>query len=310
MLNSFFNHDEPFEYKRYPECCDQGNNHNLMQIQQQKTAFGYTLRTVNIWWEKDPKRIQRDLEDFDQGRFEGICLKPGVPLEVLERIIELFPNLSSLMIESTYLDDLEILSALNLEHLVLEIEDNSFDLAWTPHLQYLSIGSGSVKQLAESNVTHLKIWRNERLVKSLPAHLEKLYLYQMDICHVDHLQSKSNLYHLEFGGMHYLKDIIALENLAALKHLNFEYCKRLKDFKPIMQLPQLESLNINFCKSIETIGFIKNLTQLECFSFYGTRLLSGDTSPMLSKQWKSFNFDNRRGYNVRPDEVARHMKSL
>jgi hypothetical protein len=94
------------------------------------------------------------------------------------------------------------------------------------------------------------------------------------------------------------------EVASTLKHLHISTCKKFTFLGDLLSLKHLEVLRLNDCGDIEDLDFLHEFPRLIDFRFVGTKVKSGDLSPILSHQnLKSIGFDDKRHYNLKRKQI-------
>jgi hypothetical protein len=92
---------------------------------------------------------------------------------------------------------------------------------------------------------------------------------------------------------------------STLKILHISTCKKFTLPGDVSSLRDLEILRLNACGEIEDLEFLHELPRLIDFRFVGTKIRSGDLSPILAHQnLKSVGFDDKRHYNLKTRQIV------
>jgi hypothetical protein len=91
---------------------------------------------------------------------------------------------------------------------------------------------------------------------------------------------------------------------SSLNHLHISTCKKFTLLGDLLSLKHLEVLRLNNCGDIEDLEFLDDFPRLIDFRFVGTKVKSGDLSPILAHQnLKSVGFDDKRHYNLKTRQI-------
>jgi hypothetical protein len=94
------------------------------------------------------------------------------------------------------------------------------------------------------------------------------------------------------------------EVASSLKHFHVHTCKKFTLLGELMCLKHLEVLRLNDCGDLEDLEFLHEFPRLIDFRFVGTKVKSGDLSPILAHQnLKSVGFDDKRHYNLKTRQI-------
>ena len=132
-----------------------------------------------------------------------------------------------------------------------------------------------------------------------PNNIVELSLIQSNIESLEGLKL-SNLKKVELGYCSNLIDIQAiLSSKKSIKEIDIENCKKIIDYSLISKFKFLKYLKINESGEIKSLNFIKEVPQLCYFSFYGTKVLDNDLSPLLLLD--DYFYKNHKDYNFKLD---------
>ncbi len=89
----------------------------------------------------------------------------------------------------------------------------------------------------------------------------------------------------------------------SLEKMVIESCKKITDHSALGRLTNLKDLDLHNAGQLDNLDFLDRLPDLSHFSFYNTRVVSGDLSKMLDREWDTFHFNNSRTYTVKKSEI-------
>lgn len=120
---------------------------------------------------------------------------------------------------------------------------------------------------------------------------------------------------LQAVGLYNLRQLETLEGihgLVRLRRLEVIDCPRVRNIEAISNLRSLEDLSLSDIGQIPDLAPIALLSQLRAFFFTGrTKVLNGDLGVLLALPLlQEVSFQNRRHYNVRREEVRKHLSLL
>jgi hypothetical protein len=199
----------------------------------------------------------------------------------------------------------------DVKRIVVNIEKGEPNLNFSkfPKLEILSIDwHKNFPDLSKNfRLKDLSIWKFKPATKSfaeikLPNSLQKLHITESNIINLEGL----NLNHLEEFQAHYCNSLKSLNGIKyisdSLEILILDYCRKLDDYDEIKVCTKLNKLVLGDCGPIPTLKWLSQLSNVKHFSFYGTKLVDGDTSPCLTIDFVSF--QNEKHYNHKIEEFT------
>jgi hypothetical protein len=239
-------------------------------------------------------------DGISQEHFNKLCISTNIRCLFLDEPIK----------DLSYLKHLESLEVLIFENSDLCIK--SFE-----NLNNLKVFQGVVaknvsffdacKKLQE--LTLVKYSPRSKNLSELPLMpmLKKLEINRGSLETLEGVEKFVNLDSLE---LHYLTKLQSLNSIKGLnvKRLVLSSCKKIVDFAAIGSLTDLESLELTSCGEIKDLSFLSYLNNLKFISFVGTKVISGDLSPLLADNIEYAGFDDSKGYSHTFNEVQQ-MKS-
>lgn len=227
----------------------------------------------------------------------------------LTKILEDFSFLSKIpFLEEVYLsrniDNQWICSLKEIRRLVVNIEKGEPDLDYSefPKLEVLSMDWYSRFPDLSNNETlrKLSIWKYKPKSKSLselslPKGLEHLHITESNISNLEGLEGLN----LKIFEAHYCKSLESIEGVKSwrepLETLILDYCKKLSNYEELSYCKNLSKIILGDCGDIPTLKWLIPLKNVKYFSFWGTKLIDGDTSPCSGIDF--VNFKNLKHYN-------------
>jgi hypothetical protein len=177
-----------------------------------------------------------------------------------------------------------------------------FDFSCFPHLQEVGgvwtsgwCGLDKCQELSRFRVSRFK-----GKVADIPnlANLERIDLIQTTILSLSGLEHAAKLKILEISYAGKFHSIQAIADVSAtLERLVFDKCKNIEDVGALRQLRNVTWLSLVDCGHISSVGFLEGMGRLHSFVALGTKILSGDLTPILSsKSLRYVAIDNRKSY--------------
>lgn len=197
----------------------------------------------------------------------------------------------------------------DLKRIIVNIEKGKLELDFSnfPKLEYLSIDwFKSFPDLSQNKqLKALHIWKFKPKSKSfkelnLPNGLQQLQITESNIVSFEGL----NITTLNQFEAHYCNSLESLKGISTIKEnlmvLNLDYCKKLVNYEELQNCKKLEKLIIGDCGDLLTIKWLNRLKNIKHFSFWGTKLVDGDTSPCFGIDYVSFK--DLKHYNHKENE--------
>ena len=180
-----------------------------------------------------------------------------------------------------------------------------FSGRWSPLIE---LGSGC-KELEQ-----LTLWKytekDLRTFPKLPA-LRLLHLVQASLQTLEGVEYLREPEELILHRCSRLLDLSALARLkgSALKRISLERCKKIVSYEPLGKLSWLNKLNIEYGKDLPNLQFLDGCRELTMFSFYGTKLLTDDLSPLIRlPKLHHVGFPDQRQLKLPKQMVLEHME--
>lgn len=135
----------------------------------------------------------------------------------------------------------------------------------------------------------------------LPQNIEFLHITESNILNLDGLEC-SSLKTFEGHNCSKLESLSGIKGISNIETLILDYCVRLTQYNDLKNCEQLRKIILGNCGTLPTLNWLKSLKNVNYFSFWGTKLESGDTSPCFGIDYVSFK--NSKDYNHKSEEFG------
>ncbi len=194
----------------------------------------------------------------------------------------------------------------NLPHLEYSKFKNLEFLSIDWHLKFPDLS-------VNSKLKELEIWKFKPKSKSfkeikLPESLESLEITESNILDLEGL-SLPNLKVFEGYYCSTLKSLNGIQNFSSsLTNFALENSRKVSDYEYLQKCKNLTKLRLSSCGDIDNLRWLNKLKALRFFSFVGTKLIDGDTSPCIGIDYVAFN--NQRHFNHKFEEFKTTNKKI
>jgi hypothetical protein len=141
--------------------------------------------------------------------------------------------------------------------------------------------------------------------------MERIDLIQTTITSLSGLERAETLKVLEISYAARLRSIHALSGTGkTLERLILDRCKNIDGVEVLRSLSNVTWLSITECGHISAIDFLKGMSRLNAFVTIGTKILSGDLTPILNNpSIRYVVLDNARDYHPKLSVVLEAVRA-
>jgi hypothetical protein len=224
-----------------------------------------------------------------------------------------YPDISSVLISEAGGIDLGGLAYLkDLKHLTLDNYDAPISLREFRQLETFA-GKWSEELHLGANCVRLKSLSlrayNVKDLTRFPVlpSLSRLEFVQPSITSLEGIQSQEQLKKLTFHRCSKLVSIDAIAGLAQgnLQQISFERCPKIQNIEILGRLARVTTIDLQYCPDLRSLDFLNGCQQLEAFGFFGTKLVDGNLTPLLSLPKLSFaGISDKRHFSHTQDELS------
>jgi hypothetical protein len=275
-----------------------------------EVSHGWRMANVNS------RNLKEAVALVNRKELDVVVINPHVN-NANSELLKAFTNLRGIFLtDLSKLDLKSIYLFPALEWLTLgDNRKDAVDFRFFPSLKVLSTDLLTKDILPENKslLQSLHLWSYDskpRDLSELPnyQHLNELELVSSKIQKLDGIERLHKLTSLE---MHYCQSLNSISPLkkSSVKTLLFANCAKITDWQELGGLKSLEKLSILDCKEMQSISVVRDCPNLKEFRFFGTRVLDGDLSPLLGRNWRHLDFTSSRSYSHTKKEIEESCKS-